>query len=134
MTGINLNGIALTADGRALLTVQYNTGKLFRIDLASRHIQEVSVPGGLMYGDGLLLDGQTLYVGQNRMNWVSKVMLSADGLSGQVLSHSAADGLHYPSTLAMLGSDLIAVSSQLDRTMSGTPPETPFKLSRFPKF
>ncbi|GGR18525.1 superoxide dismutase family protein [Deinococcus ruber] len=134
MTGINLNGIALTADGKALLSIQYNTGKLFRIELASRRIQEVKVPGGLMYGDGLLLDGQTLYVGQNRLNWVSRVQLGADGLSGTVLGHTAADGLHYPSTLAMLGGDLIAVNSQLDRTMSGTPPEVPFKLSRFAKF
>ncbi|WP_425145187.1 superoxide dismutase family protein [Deinococcus sp.] len=132
--GINLNGIALTPDGKALLTVQYNTGKLFRIDLASRRIQEVSVPGGLMYGDGLLLDGNTLYVGQNKLNWVRKVELAAGAMSGKSDTVSSADGLKYPSTLALLGGDLIAVNSELDRTTSGTPPEVPFKLSRFPKF
>ncbi len=132
--GINLNGIALTPDGQALLTVQYNTGRLYRIDLKSRAIQEVRLPEPLMYGDGLLLDGRTLYVSQNRENTVTRVALDTGALSGRVAGRTSADGLFYPSTLALLGGDLIAVNSQLDRRMTGAVPEVPFTLSRFPKF
>ena len=132
--GINLNGIALSADGRALYTIQYNTGRLYRIELASRAIREVRLTRPLLYGDGLLLDGHTLYVSQNRENSVTKLALSADGLSAQVAGQTSADGLFYPSTLALLEGDLIAVNSQLDRRTSGALPEVPFTLSRFPKF
>jgi Cu-Zn family superoxide dismutase len=36
--GFNLNGIAATQDGRYLITVQSNTGNLYRIDTGSREI------------------------------------------------------------------------------------------------
>ena len=52
--GFNLNGIAATANGLYLLTVQSNTGKLFRISIMDRSIAEVSLGGdSLTNGDGL---------------------------------------------------------------------------------
>ena len=129
--GINLNGIVLTPDNRSLLTIQLNTGDLWRIDLRSKAVKRVA--SGLTRGDGLLLDGHTLYVARNAEQVVAKVQLSADYGSGQLVAQEPLNGLRFPSTLASLGSDLIVVQSQLNKLQGGVP-ETPFRLTRFPRF
>lgn len=130
--GINLNGITATPDGRFLLAIQLNTGDLWRIDLRTKAVQKVM--GGLQNGDGLLLDGHTLYVGRNRNGVISKVALSADYSSGSLVSEEPLAGLRYPTTLALIGGDLVVAQSQLDRLQSGLSPEVPFRLTRFQKF
>lgn len=129
--GINLNGVAATPDGRYLLSVQLNTGDLWRIDLKTKAVKRVM--GGLTRGDGLLLDGQTLYVARNAEQVVTKVTLSADYGTGRVAAQESLAGLRYPSTLTMIGGDLVVAQSQLDKLQGGTP-ETPFRLTRFSKF
>ncbi|WP_369409275.1 SMP-30/gluconolactonase/LRE family protein, partial [Deinococcus arboris] len=129
--GINLNGIVATPDGRALLAVQLNTGDLWRIDLKTKAVRKVM--GGLNNGDGLLLDGRTLYVARNMDQVVSKVMLSADYTSGTLMVDEPLAGLRFPTTLAAMGTDAVVVQGQLDKLQGGTP-ETPFKLTRFKKF
>ncbi len=128
--GVNLNGIVATPDGKYLLAVQLNTGELWRIDLRTKAVKKVM--GGLVNGDGLLLDGQSLYVARNRSQVITKVTLSADYGSGQVVKEEPLAGLRFPATLARVGGDLVVTQAQLDR-MGGTP-ETPFKLTRFGKF
>ncbi|MBZ9714692.1 superoxide dismutase family protein [Deinococcus multiflagellatus] len=129
--GINLNGIVATPDGRALLTIQLNTGELWRIDLRTRAVRKVM--GGLVNGDGLLLDGRTLYVARNKDQVVSKVNLNADYTAGTLVAEEPVTGLRFPATLAAVGGDLVVTQSQLDKLQGGTP-ETPFKLTRFKKF
>lgn len=129
--GINLNGVAATPDGRYLLAIQLNTGELWRIDLRTRAVRKVM--GGLERGDGLLLDGRTLYVSRNAMQVVSKVQLGADYGSGRIVAEEPLRGLRFPATLAAVGGDLVVTQSQLDKLQGGTP-ETPFRLTRFRKF
>jgi superoxide dismutase, Cu-Zn family len=129
--GINLNGVVASPDGRYLLSVQLNTGELWRIDTRSKAVTKVM--GGLTRGDGLLLDGQTLYVARNAMQVVSKISLSADYASGRLVAEEPVRGLRFPSTLAAIGGDLVSTQSQLDKLQGGTP-ETPFRLTRFKKF
>ncbi|WP_415784224.1 superoxide dismutase family protein [Deinococcus saxicola] len=129
--GINLNGIVASPDGRFLLSVQLNTGELWRIDTQSRAIRKVM--GGLKNGDGLLLDGQTLYVARNADGVVSKVGLSADYGSGTLMMEEPLAGLRFPTTLAKVGADVVVTQGQLDKLQGGTP-ETPFKLTRFKIF
>ena len=65
-TGNNANGIAATPDGRGLIVVQSNTGKLFRTTYAGV-TTEIDLGGETVpNGDGLWLRGRTLYVVQNR--------------------------------------------------------------------
>ncbi|MFC6592977.1 superoxide dismutase family protein [Deinococcus lacus] len=128
--GVNLNGIVATPDGKYLLAIQLNTGELWRIDLKTKAVKKVM--GGLENGDGLLLDGQNLYVARNKNQVVAKVSLSADYASGKLVKEEPLAGLRFPATLAMVGGDLVVTQAQLDR-MGGTP-ETPFKLTRFKKF
>ena len=78
--GFNLNGIARTPDGEALLVVQSNTGLLFRVDPATGEATTVDLGGTLLSnGDGLLVVGRTLYAVQNAMNRVAVVELNRAG-------------------------------------------------------
>lgn len=130
--GINLNGVVPTPDGRALLAMQLNTGELWRIDLGSKAVTRVM--GGLERGDGLLLDGRTLYVARNALGVVAKVALSADYRSGQLVAQEPLTGLRFPATLTQIGSGQVVVTqSQLDKLQGGVA-ETPFRLTRFDKF
>ncbi len=57
-TGINVNGIEQTPDGKGLLLVQSNTGKLFRADPKTGVTKQVDLGTELLTnGDGLLLEG-----------------------------------------------------------------------------
>ena len=79
----NLNGIVATANGKWLIAVQSSTASLLRIDPATGVANTIELAGGdVMNGDGLLLEGQTLYVVQNRLNRVRVIHLSADFGSG----------------------------------------------------
>ncbi len=61
--GFNANGIVATPDGRSLFVVQFNTGRLYRIDLVTRDVAEVPLTADeLRGGDGMALDGTTLWV------------------------------------------------------------------------
>ena len=64
--GFNVNGIDATPNGRWLVIVQSNTGKLFRVNPSTGATVEIALGGeDVMNGDGILLDGKTLYVVQN---------------------------------------------------------------------
>jgi sugar lactone lactonase YvrE len=83
--GFNLNGIDATANGKTLVAVQSNTGKLFTIDPATGATRLIDLGGAtLMNGDGILLHGKTLYVVQNRDNKVAVVRLASNLASGTV--------------------------------------------------
>ncbi|MDB5044975.1 MAG: superoxide dismutase [Deinococcus sp.] len=132
--GINLNGILATPDGRSLLTMQLNTGDVWRIDLRTKAVKKVI--GGLMRGDGILLDPanpRTLYVARNALGVVSKVALSTDSGTGTLVAEEPLQGLRFPATLTAIGTDLVVTQSQLDKLQGGTP-ETPFRLTRFNAF
>jgi sugar lactone lactonase YvrE len=103
-TGFNLNGIVADGD-RRLVTVQTNTGKLFRISLARggaairsiAAVKGVSVPGG----DGLLLDGGRLLVVQGGPPaQISSVKLRHGDRRGEVRDVRTSTLLKGPSTIA----------------------------------
>ena len=126
--GFNLNGIVVTEDNRYLIVVQSNTGKLFRISLATQEIQEINLGGArLTNGDGLLLRGHTLYAVQNQQALITKVRLSGDYLSGSVVSSTTDPSLAYPTTIAQADGRLLVVNSQFDKR--GGQPDLPFTVS-----
>jgi sugar lactone lactonase YvrE len=128
--GINLNGIAATEDGRYLITVQSNTGNLYRIDTRSKEVRQVDLGGEtLENGDGILLDGQTLYVVRNRQGLIFPVRLTQDFASGEVGEGFTDPSLAFPTTIAAYNGRLLVVNSQFDRRQSGEEPELPFTVS-----
>jgi sugar lactone lactonase YvrE len=129
-SGFNLNGIEVTPDDRYLITVQSNVGKIFRIDLATQEVTEISVPGAnFTAGDGLLIRGHTLYVMRNQFEQIVEVRLSGDFSSGTLVSTTTDPSFQFPTTFTQAHGRFLVVNSQFDRRGPGLEPELPFNVS-----
>jgi len=118
VTGFNLNGIAATPNGKTLLAVQSATGKLFEIDPSTGATKAIDLGGAtLANGDGLLLEGKTLYVVQNQNNRIAVVKLDVKRATGTVTRTITDAAFDVPTTIARHGDRLYAVNARF-----GTPP------------
>ena len=123
-SGFNANGIDATPNGKMLVIVQSNTGRLFTVT-PSGVTRAIALAGGesVPNGDGILLDGKILYVVQNQLNVVAKISLAPNLRSGQVVTRvtnaqlPATAQFSVPTTIAEHGSRLYAVNARF-----GTPP------------
>jgi sugar lactone lactonase YvrE len=117
-SGFNLNGIDATPDGKTLVAVQTNTGKLFTINSQTGATRQIALAGGesVPNGDGILLDGKTLFVVQNQNNRVAVIRLSSNLASGRVVTRLANPNLAVPTTIDEHGKRLYAVNARF-----GTP-------------
>lgn len=132
--GFNLNGIAATPNGKYLIVVQSNTGKLFRIDTATKEVVEIDLGGAtLTNGDGILLQGRRLYVVRNRQEEIVEVRLSGDLSRGTVVSSTTDPSFAFPTTIASARGRLLVVNSQFDKRAPGMTPELPFTVSSIHK-
>jgi sugar lactone lactonase YvrE len=126
--GFNANGIEVTPDGKGLLVIQSATATLFHVDPQSGVATAVDLGGvPLTNGDGLLVEGRTLYVVQNRLNLVGVVQLAADGLSGEYVDQLTNTQFDVPTTIASYGNGLYLPNARF-----GTPPtpETEYSANR----
>lgn len=109
--GFNANGIEAAAG--ALLVVQSNTGLLFRVDPVTGASQVVDLQGAsLTAGDGLYLQGRTLYVVRNQLDLVAEVQLSGDLTSGEVVAEHVDADLDIPATATVAAGRLYAVNAR----------------------
>ena len=117
-SGFNVNGIDATANGKTLVIVQSSTGRLFTVTPAGV-TRGIVLQGGesVPNGDGLLLDGKTLYVVQNQLNRIAKIALAPGLQTGTVLGRIADPGFSVPTTIDDHGKRLYAVNARF-----GTPP------------
>ena len=117
----NVNGIAATANGARLVVVQSGTGKLFTVTPAGV-TREIALAGGqgVPNGDGILLEGRTLYVVQNQLNMVAKIALAPNLRSGRILRRIADPGFDVPTTAAIHESRLYAVNARFGTTATPT--------------
>jgi sugar lactone lactonase YvrE len=122
--GFNTNGIAATPNGKTLVIVQSNTGKLFTVTpgTTTALTDEIELDGeNVLQGDGILLDGKTLYVVQNRANMIAKIRLTPDLGSGTVLTRITSADFDVPTTIAEHGSRLYAVNARFEPPPRPTP-------------
>jgi hypothetical protein len=129
--GFNVNGIDATPDGSTLVIVQSNTGQLFTVDASSGETTEIDLGGeDVTNGDGILLDGSTLFVVQNFFNEVAEVALSPDLSTGTVVSRTGSDGFDVPTTVAEFGNRLYLPNARF-----GTPvtPTTDYWITQIRK-
>jgi sugar lactone lactonase YvrE len=122
--GFNTNGIAATPNGKTLVIVQSNTGMLFTVTpgTTTAVTDEIDLGGeSVSQGDGILLDGKTLYVVQNRANMIAKIRLSADLGSGTVLTRITNADFDVPTTIAEHGNRLYAVNARFPPPVRPTP-------------
>ncbi|MFI6478644.1 hypothetical protein ACIBH1_11960 [Nonomuraea sp. NPDC050663] len=139
----NLNGI-LAVGHRHLLTVQSNTGRLWRIDRHTRKVTEVDLGGDLLpSGDALVSDdGRRVYVTQgnlyaegNREPRVAVVDFSRDLTRAKITdSLIPPGGLLHPAQAALTEHGrLLVVNTQYNRFLQGLPPQSlPFTISSIP--
>jgi sugar lactone lactonase YvrE len=128
--GFNVNGIDATPDGRTLVVVQSNTGELFTVT-TDGVAREIDLGGATVRnGDGILLDGRTLYVVQNRDNRIAVVALSEDLRSGRITRFITDPDFDVPTTIDDWRESLWAVNARF-----GTPsPATAhYEIVRVPK-
>jgi sugar lactone lactonase YvrE len=129
-SGFNLNGIVARGDGRRLIVVQTNTGKLFRIDLGaapstSRRIEQIDAPA--INGDGLLLDGGQLVVVQGNPAALRFLKLGGDASRARLVDTRTDPTLRGPSTVARVRKLLLVVNADFATSTS------PFTLSGLPR-
>lgn len=133
VAGFNLNGIVVSPNGRYLYTIQTNTGRLFRIEIATKAIVQLDVGGATFpNGDGLWLDGNSLYVLQNQQELITKLRLQQNQADATVVSQTTDPSFMFPTSLVTARGRMLVVNSQFDRRAPGTTPVLPFTVSVVP--
>ena len=117
--GFNLNGIDAAKNGKWLVVVQSNEGKLFRVNPRTGKTREFELTGGnVMTGDGILLQGKRLFVVQNTMNQIAVIRVDRrlrEGTIKRVIKDTLFD---VPTTIDDVGHNtLYAVNARF-----GVPP------------
>jgi hypothetical protein len=116
--GFNVNGIEATPQGDALVIVQSGLGRLYRVDPNSGEATLIDLGGAsVSAGDGILLEGFTLYVLRNQLNQLAVVELAPDLASGSLVESITDPAFDIPTTLLSFGSRLYAVNARFS-----TPP------------
>lgn len=116
--GFNLNGIAATADGRTLIAVNSSKGELYTIDPRTGASALIDLGGvSMATGDGILLEGRTLYVLQNGggnvvPNQISVIRLNRSLTTGRVVDTITSPLFERATTLGRSGDVLVAVNAQ----------------------
>ena len=132
--GFNLNGIVVSSSGQYLFTIQSNTGKLYRIDVATKEIVQLDVGGATFSaGDGLWLHGNSLYVLRNQQEQIVEIHIQPNQATGTVVSETTDESFQFPTSLVGARGRLLVVNSQFDRRgATAPPPVLPFTVSVVP--
>jgi sugar lactone lactonase YvrE len=124
--GFNVNGIDATPDGQTLVIVQSNLGRLYTVDTATGEADLVELAGGdVSMGDGVLLDGKTLYVVQNQFSQIAVIALGADLAAGTIVDLITSPSFDIPTTIDEFGQWLYAVNA---RFTTPPTPTTPYSV------
>ena len=126
----NANGIAATPNGKSLIIVNSSEGALYKVDPETGLATLIDLgTGSVPNGDGILLQGKTLYVVQNSLNQIAVIKLAPDLSSGTIESLITSPLFRVPTTIARFGSSLYAVNARF-----GTPPtpDTDYDVVRVP--
>ena len=127
----NANGIDASPDGKTLIIVNSAEGALYQVDPTTGVAARINLgTGGVPRGDGILLQGKTLYVVQNAFNQIAVVELSSDFTSGEIVSLITSPLFRVPTTIAAFGDSLYVVNARF-----GTPPmpDTEYEVVRAPE-
>lgn len=126
--GFNVNGIDATANGRRLIIVQSNTGRVFRVHPGTGEAREIDLGGYVATaGDGILLRGRTLYVVRNSENLMAKLRLAPGLGSGELVHEITHPAFDIPTTVAGFRNHLYLVNA---RFTSGDDPSLEYHIVR----
>jgi sugar lactone lactonase YvrE len=126
VAGFNVNGIDATPNGKWLIIVNFSLGTLYRVDPNSGHATLIDLSGGSVpFGDGILLEGRTLYVVQNQLNQIAVVELSPSFTSGEIVDIITDEDFRVPTTVASFGRYLYTVNARFGTLPT---PETEYEV------
>ncbi|RFS82803.1 superoxide dismutase [Actinomadura spongiicola] len=124
--GFNGNGIAVAPDGRSLILMQSNAGKIFKVDPETGVGKAIDLHGEtLTAGDGILADGRTLYAVQNALNSVAVIELNEDATEGRVTKKLTDPRFDVPTTVAKAGDMLYLPNARFSTPPT---PQTPYDI------
>ena len=124
-----LNGIDVTPDGKTLIVVQSDPGQLFTVNPETGVASLIDLAGQFVpNGDGILLDGRTLYVVQNRLHQLAVITLSNDLTSGTVDKRFPLIDVSVPTTIDRYFDRLYVVNARFGEPMT---PTTPYWVTGF---
>jgi sugar lactone lactonase YvrE len=131
VSGFNANGIDATPNGDWLFVVNSSLGTLYRVDPQTGYATLIDLNGAdVTFGDGLLLDGKTLYVLQNRLNRIAIVQLDPTFTAGEITGYITDLMFDVPTTIAEFGSKLYAVNARFG---APDPDEIPYDVVKVSK-
>ena len=138
--GFNANGLVGDFDGRQLVIVNINSGVLYLVDTESGEASPLEIEGAEQLfpdGDGLYLDGRTLYILQNFQNKVAVVQLSGDLTGGSFIRNIPGEGapnpLNIATTIIGFGNSLYAINTNLIERVFGDPASVQSEVVRLRK-
>jgi outer membrane protein assembly factor BamB len=115
----NSNGIDASFGGGVVLIVNSTLGSLYWVEPDTGRAVEIDLgEETARNGDGILLDGDTVYVVQNQLNQIAAVRLDPSLLAGDVVRVITHEGFDIPTTAGHYNDYLYAVNARF-----GTPPE-----------
>ena len=124
----NANGIEATPDGKTLIIVNSTEGALYNVDPTTGVATRIDLgTSAVPNGDGILLQGKTLYVVQNALNQIAVVELSADLSSGTITETITDSDFRVPTTVAQFGDSLYAVNARFGTVPT---PDTEYEVVR----
>ena len=96
------------------MIVNITTGVLYLVDTATGVASPVSIQGEEQLfadGDGLYMDGRTLYIMQNFAQKIAVVELSDDLTQGTFIKNLVSDDFAIPTTITGFGNCIYAIST-----------------------
>ena len=125
----NANGLVGKFDGKQLVIVNISSGVLYRVDTASGEASPLEIEGAeqlFVDGDGLYLDGRTLYIMQNFSNKIAVVQLSGDLSGGEFIKNIPGEGeinpLDIATTIIGFGNGIYAINTHFNEFFMEIPP------------
>jgi hypothetical protein len=132
----NANGLVGNFDGRQLVIVNISTGVLYRVDTASGEASPIEIEGAEQLfpdGDGLYLDGRTLYIMQNFSDKIAVVQLSGDLSEGEFIKNIPTRPFSVATTIIGFGNSLYAINTDIFDRIFGNSAEVQSEVVRLRK-
>jgi hypothetical protein len=125
-SGFNANGLVGDFDGKQLVIVNITTGVLYLVDTETGLASPIVVEGEEQVfpdGDGLYMEGRSLYIMQNFSQKIAVVELSDDLTRGTFVKNLLSDKFAIPTTITGFGNCIYAINTSfLEFTAEGVNP------------
>jgi sugar lactone lactonase YvrE len=130
MADFNANGIVATPNGKTLMVISSAAQAVYLVDPETGEAAQVDLSGvAVPNGDGLVLQGKTLYVVQNFSNQIGIISLSPNLSAGTVEDPITNTAFRIPTTAALFGDSLYAINARFGQD-TGTDPT--FEIVKVP--